>query len=66
MFTAGSGDRIVDTQVAPVRTYIVLADAIRPISFHHLLVSSYEHDLTTTIVELIYVSPAKTPAHQQL
>ena len=55
-----------------VRPYVlpqylhILSDAIRPISFHHLLVFSYEHKLTTTIVELIYVSPGKTPVHQQL
>jgi hypothetical protein len=42
----------------------LLFDAIHPISFHALLVSCYEHKLTTTIVEFISVSPEKTAVHQ--
>jgi hypothetical protein len=57
-------DASVDTLCAPVRTYIV-SDAIRPISFHPLLVSSDEYNSTTTIVELISVSLEKTAVHQQ-
>jgi hypothetical protein len=46
-------ERLVDNLCAPVRTYIVFAhitvsDAILPIYFHRLLVSSHEHKLTTT------------------
>jgi hypothetical protein len=43
----------------------ILSDAIRPISPHPSLVSCHEYKLTTTIVELDYVSPEKTAVHQQ-
>ena len=63
----------VDQMYAPVRTCIVLRTHYHPIqsvqspiSLHPLLVSSYKHKSTTTIVELISVSLEETPVHQHI
>ena len=42
----------------------LLSNAIRPISFHPLFVPSYEHELTSTMVALIFVLLEKNSVRQ--
>ena len=51
------------TFMVPTRTYYSMQFDQSGVPFHPLLVSSYEHKLTTTIVELISVSFEKTAVH---